>query len=193
MTTADTLPAERTLRSDAAARREALIEAAAACFREEGYRVPFEAVAARAGVGRGTLYRNFRDREALALAIFSREIERMAASLDPAQPFEATFERILREGAPTLTLFGRISSELLADGDNRAAFMALGARMEAALAPVVAAAHARGELAVGVSAHDVALSFRMVGGLLRSFFTEDEVGELIGAALRLILDGLRPR
>ncbi|KQN06458.1 hypothetical protein ASE78_16025 [Sphingomonas sp. Leaf25] len=186
-------PVARPLRSDAAMRREALIEAAAVCFREDGYRVPFEAVAARAGVGRGTLYRNFKDREALALAIFSREVDRMAAAIDPAVPFDATFERILHEGAPTLTLFGRISAELLADGENRAAFLALGDRMETVLAPVLAAAQTRGEVAGGVTPRDVVLALRMVGGLLRSFFTPEEVAETIGAAARLLLGGMRPR
>ncbi len=193
MTTEDSDPTARPLRRDAAMRREALIVAAAACFREEGYRVPFEAVAARAGVGRGTLYRNFSDREALALAIFSREIDRMEAALDPTRPFAETLERIMREGAPTLTLFGRISAELLAHGENRAAFMTLGARLETVLTPMVAHAHARGELAPGVTAHDVVLAMRMVGGLLRSFFTEAEVADHISAALRLLLRGLQPR
>ncbi|WP_431312381.1 TetR/AcrR family transcriptional regulator [Sphingomonas natans] len=50
------------MRCDAAARREVLIDAGAHCFAEGGYLVPLGEIAARAGVERGTLYRNFRDR-----------------------------------------------------------------------------------------------------------------------------------
>jgi DNA-binding transcriptional regulator YbjK len=42
------------MRRDARARREALLEAAAACFDADGFGVPLEDIAARAGVGRGT-------------------------------------------------------------------------------------------------------------------------------------------
>ena len=49
------------MRSDARERREALLTAGEQCFREQGFTVPLEQIADRAGVGRGTLYRNFKD------------------------------------------------------------------------------------------------------------------------------------
>ena len=70
--------------ADAQARRDALIAAARLCFARAGYFVPLEDIADAAGVGRGTFYRNFKDRMALALAVFEQEIERMRARLDPA-------------------------------------------------------------------------------------------------------------
>lgn len=50
--------------------RKALIEAAAAVAREHGFaNVSMEAVAARAGVSRGSIYGNFRDRNDLLVAV----------------------------------------------------------------------------------------------------------------------------
>src|SRR5919199_529437 len=49
----------RPLRADAQRNRDRLLTAATAAFAEEGEDVALESVAARAGVGVGTLYRNF--------------------------------------------------------------------------------------------------------------------------------------
>lgn len=72
----------RPFRKDAAARRSALLEAAAIEFAEQGYTVPLDAIADRAGVGRATLYRNFADRTQLALAVFTVEVERLAQRVE---------------------------------------------------------------------------------------------------------------
>ena len=50
------------MRKDAQERRDRLIAAAADLFELQCYDVPLEAIAERAGIGRGTLYRNFRAR-----------------------------------------------------------------------------------------------------------------------------------
>lgn len=50
--------------------RQALIDAAVALVREQGFaNVTMEAVAARAGVSRGSIYGNFRDRNDLLMAV----------------------------------------------------------------------------------------------------------------------------
>lgn len=50
--------------------RQALIDAAVALVREQGFaNVSMEAVAARAGVSRGSIYGNFRDRNDLLMAV----------------------------------------------------------------------------------------------------------------------------
>ena len=64
-----------TLRRDAARNRDKLIEAAQAVFAEQGLDVPLGAVADRACVGIGTLYRRFPTRDALIAAAFE---DRMA-------------------------------------------------------------------------------------------------------------------
>ena len=66
-------------RSDAAANRKRIIEVASAMFRAGERTVSLEAVAKRAGVGIGTLYRHFASRDALAAAIYHREVEELVA------------------------------------------------------------------------------------------------------------------
>ncbi|GAA0979194.1 TetR/AcrR family transcriptional regulator [Nocardiopsis tropica] len=53
------------LRADARRNRDLIVAAAKAVFAERGADVPMEEVARRAGVGVGTLYRRFPDRDAL--------------------------------------------------------------------------------------------------------------------------------
>ncbi|WP_040160829.1 TetR/AcrR family transcriptional regulator [Nigerium massiliense] len=69
----------------ASANREALIGAARRLFAERGYEVPLSAIAKAAGVGQGVLYRHFPSRIALALAVFSENIDDLArlAALHP--------------------------------------------------------------------------------------------------------------
>lgn len=183
----------RAPRRDAARRRDTLIDAAATCFAEQGYGVPLETVAAAAGVGRATLYRNFDDREALALAIFSRAVDRLAALVDPALPIAQTIAAMVRTGAGAFSLFARISAELHLDDANRAAFQALGVRMEAILAPALAEAQRRGEVREDATARDLVLALRMAGSLVLPVMSDDEVSAQIETGLRLLFAGLRPR
>jgi AcrR family transcriptional regulator len=60
------------LRSDAAANRERILDAAAVAIRREGPKVPIATIAKDAGVGVGTLYRHFPTRAALFAALANR-------------------------------------------------------------------------------------------------------------------------
>ena len=60
------------MRADALRRRNALIDAAIELFRTQGPEVTLDRVAERAGVGIATLYRNFADKDALAIACAER-------------------------------------------------------------------------------------------------------------------------
>lgn len=67
--------ASRPLRADAARNRAAIISAARAAFDRGELDRRFDDFALLAGVGTGTLYRNFPTREALAEAVYREEIE----------------------------------------------------------------------------------------------------------------------
>ena len=67
----------RKLRADAVRNRERVLEAAKAVFSQGGPEASLEAVARRAGVGIGTLYRHFPSREALYEAVYRREVEQL--------------------------------------------------------------------------------------------------------------------
>lgn len=62
------------LRADAARNVDKIISAASQCFREYGPDVPLQTIAAAAGVGPATLFRNFADKEDLVLAALDRQL-----------------------------------------------------------------------------------------------------------------------
>lgn len=68
----------RPVRADAQRNVDALLEAAGAVFAASGVDAPMREIAARAGVGVGTLYRHFPQRSDLIVAIFRREIDACA-------------------------------------------------------------------------------------------------------------------
>ncbi|MBV8323889.1 MAG: TetR/AcrR family transcriptional regulator [Hyphomicrobiales bacterium] len=65
-------------RADAVRNRERLLEAAADIFSAGGPDASLEAVAKRAGVGIGTLYRHFPTREVLFEAVYRREVDQLS-------------------------------------------------------------------------------------------------------------------
>src|SRR5690606_16532480 len=72
----------RAERSDSIRNREKLIAVAQAVFAEEGLNAPMDRIAARAGVGPGTLYRRFPSRLQLWEVVLE---EPLLAQLDLAQ------------------------------------------------------------------------------------------------------------
>jgi len=81
-TAADTtgLVLARPRRADALRNYEKLISAAREAFTEQGTSASLEEIARRAGVGIGTLYRNFPTRQALLEAVYVEEVQSLAAS-----------------------------------------------------------------------------------------------------------------
>jgi AcrR family transcriptional regulator len=65
-------------RADAVRNRERVLAAAKAVFSKGGADASLEAVAKRAGVGIGTLYRHFPTREALFEAVYRREVQQLS-------------------------------------------------------------------------------------------------------------------
>jgi AcrR family transcriptional regulator len=95
-----------TLRADAAENRAHLIKTAAEMFAKEGVGCSVEAIAKKAGLGIGTLYRHFPTKEALVGAIVTTHIERMTehaqqllATAPPMTALRACMERLVTEGA----------------------------------------------------------------------------------------------
>jgi AcrR family transcriptional regulator len=91
MPSAETL-IERPKRADARRNYEKVLAAARQAFAEGGESTALEEIARRAGVGIGTLYRHFPNRQALLEALYVDEVEEMcrsAAELDGDDPWEA--------------------------------------------------------------------------------------------------------
>lgn len=70
-------------RADAQRNLDGLLDAAKQEFAEHGVDVNVRAIAARAGVGTATLYRNFPLRSDLIAAVFRAEVDACAAEADP--------------------------------------------------------------------------------------------------------------
>ena len=76
-------PVEKTVppkRADARRNQQVLLDAAAALFVTGGVEVPVREIAARAGVGTGTIYRHFPTRAALIIAVYRHQVEACAAA-----------------------------------------------------------------------------------------------------------------
>ena len=118
---------KRKPRADAIRNRERVLEAAKAMFSQGGPEASLDAVARRAGVGIGTLYRHFPTREALYEAVYRREVEQLVELAKHLEtkiaPVEA-LRRWLRAGvefmatkkgmAAALAMAAHGSSELVA-------------------------------------------------------------------------------
>jgi AcrR family transcriptional regulator len=72
----------RRTRSDARRNTEAVLDAARAAFAEAGVDASMRDIAARAGVGVGTIYRSYPLRSDLIIAVFRHEVDATAAEAD---------------------------------------------------------------------------------------------------------------
>src|ERR1700727_1301184 len=77
-------PAPRPLRRDAELNRQRILRAAAEVFTSRGLQASLDDVARHAGVGVGTVYRRFPDKESLVEALFEERIEAIVAIAEKA-------------------------------------------------------------------------------------------------------------
>ncbi|WCE05894.1 TetR/AcrR family transcriptional regulator [Pseudoxanthomonas sp. JBR18] len=82
MTKAGAKPPGRKPRADAERNRLRLLETAKAAFAEKGSDASLDEIARSAGVGPGTLYRHFPNRDALVLAVYQNELEHLLAAAE---------------------------------------------------------------------------------------------------------------
>jgi AcrR family transcriptional regulator len=119
---------DRALRADAERNRRRVLDAAQALFRERGLDVGVAEIAQHAGVGRGTLFRNFPTKQDLVAAIV---IERMREAtedtrtlLDAPDAGEALFgflEELVGRQQLDRCLFDAVADTFLANEEIRAA------------------------------------------------------------------------
>jgi AcrR family transcriptional regulator len=119
----------KTLRVDAERNRRRLLDAAYEMFSERGLDVGVGEIAARAGVGRGTLFRNFASKEDLIAAIVSERMREATAAgrelLGSDDPGDAVFAflREIVEGQQTnRALFEAIEDTLLQNDEIAASY-----------------------------------------------------------------------
>jgi AcrR family transcriptional regulator len=184
-------PPGRPPRADAQRNRDRLVRVARAALAADGS-VSLEAIAQRAGVGIGTLYRHFRTREALAEAVYAAELDDVTGCV-PALLGELPPDAALRAWAGRYAEFvatKRGMAETLRAGwaSGRIATPATRERVTAAIATFLAAGAAAGALRADVEPEDVTVM--LLGALLTTAGTEPERTERL---LDLVVDALRPR
>ena len=67
-------------RTDALRNRERILEAAKAAFTRQGANASLDEIAKQAGVGAGTLYRHFPNRDKLIEGVYRNEMQKLAAA-----------------------------------------------------------------------------------------------------------------
>ncbi|WP_022892347.1 TetR/AcrR family transcriptional regulator [Agromyces subbeticus] len=92
--------------------RRAIIAAAREVFAADGLQAPFNAIAKKAGVGQGSLYRHFPDRLALAVAVFDENIDELEASVEPeAATLDDLLDAIIEQAVVSTALIDLIWHE----------------------------------------------------------------------------------
>lgn len=180
----------RPKRADARRNYEKVLTAAREAFAEGGESTALEEIARRAGVGIGTLYRHFPNRQALLEAVYVNEVGevcRSAVELDGADPWEglnAWFERVLAYLATKQAL----AQELLTYFDRDAPlFQLCRTSLYEAGEPLLKRAQEAGAVRQDVEFPEV---MQMVMGIAKIPASNPGQVEHI---LRIALDGLRYR
>jgi AcrR family transcriptional regulator len=193
MTSPPTEPVQlskRPKRSDALRNYEKLVAAAREAFTEADRSASLEDIARRAGVGIGTLYRNFPTRADLVEAVYVDEVEavsRSAAELAQLDPWEALTAWLHRFVGYVATKQALID-ELFAVAERDAAvFAGCRSMLHAAGEPLLRRAQEAGAARPDVSIDEV---IRMVGGIAK--IPADDTAD-VHRLLAVALDGLRYR
>lgn len=173
-----------TLRSDAALRRDQILDAADAVFSRHGVTAPLELVVAQAGVGRATLYRNFPDRAALMDALLERSLAGLERQADGADLF-ALLEQVAHciVASPAVTDYWRAvnAGHPVAKGGRE--------RLARLFRAPLAAAVKRGACRPDLKPADIVLVCGMLGAALRGS-TPAQQRSLARRALDLLGSGI---
>lgn len=175
---------QRPQRADARRNFDALLIAARDAFAADGVSASLEDIARRAGVGIGTLYRNFPTRDALIEAVYVAEIEKLIESaervgaLPPWEALESWLDRFVDYVG---------TKRALLDGLNRESAVLQSCRitMYGAGAPVLERAQRAGVARRDITVQDVV---RLISGVAAVAYPDEPSRRRV---LRLAIDGLR--
>lgn len=161
----------RPLRADAERNRTAILTAARDVFAEQGLDAPLEEIAARAGVGIGTVYRNFASKDALIDELLRLALEEVTAAAERAlaRTDGHGLDELLRALGQSFADHARYANLLL----ERPTDPAASRRIRAAISELTARAVTAGTVNPGTTAADVMALIWAMRGLVQS---DGEVG-----------------
>jgi len=171
----------------AAGNRRALVAAAVVVFGEQGIDAPLSAVAKRAGVGQGSLYRHFPDRMSLALAAFEDNL----AQLEALAAQDGVRLDVLLALITEQTLASVAIVEIVTASDSDERLDAVTARVSAALDDAVRDARRRGALRRRTTTADVLLAIGMMAALVAKTPADQRRGTA-DACWSMLRRGLQP-
>ena len=178
--------ARRPTRKDAARNYDALLAAAREAFAEHGAEASLEDIARRAGVGIGTLYRNFPTRRQLFETVYADEVNalcQLAVEVAEREPWEALTVWLDRFAGYMVTK--RAVREAL-DGESEV-FVACRESLYAGGGPLFARAQEAGVVRGDMEFGDL---LRMVAGIMATAFEDEAQRDRV---LGIALDGVRMR
>jgi AcrR family transcriptional regulator len=185
--------AERPLRRDAERNRQRILAAAAEVFSECGLDATLDEVARAAGVGVGTVYRRFPDKESLVQELFRGRIDGLVAvaehsctAADPWQGLVSYLEFAVSAMAADLGL--RQMMTFATYGRDHVCYAR--ERMRPVISRLVQRAQASGDLRDDLESTDVKLIVFMLASVAEYAATVRP--DIWRRYLALLLDGLRP-
>jgi AcrR family transcriptional regulator len=179
------------LRKDAQRTRRLVLDAARQLFADRGVEVGFDEIARAAGVGVGTVYRRFPDRDALIDAVFADRLEEIVAipvaAIELADPWESVVQ--FCERSIVQQQRDRGLGQVLTQSDRgRERILAIKERMEVAVGALLRRAQEAGAVRPDLDGLDLALMTHLLSRL--SVSTGEEVWRRY---LAMFLDSIRAR
>jgi AcrR family transcriptional regulator len=184
---------ERPLRKDAERNRQRVLDAAREVFAERGLGVSLDDIAKHAGVGVGTVYRRFPDKEQLIDALFEDRVGEIlnaaSESLEMKDPWQAV-SRFL-ERALELQVEDRALKELLlSTSEAHARIDRARERIEPVVVSLLERAQRAGVLRADLAVSDLMLLQHAIGEV--ADYSRDAAPEVWRRTLVIALDGMRP-
>jgi AcrR family transcriptional regulator len=183
---------DRPLRRDAERNRQRILEAARDAFAADGLAVTLDEIARRAGVGVGTVYRRFPDKEQLIEALFEHRMQEFAALAEECLQADDAWDGLVRflESATQQHACDRGFKEVALSGGHGLKRVARARQLMFPLVSrLVARAQADGSLRADIEPTDMPLLQLMLGSL--SECTRNADPEVWRRYLGIITDGLR--
>jgi AcrR family transcriptional regulator len=179
---------DRPLRADAERNRARLLAAAGELFAARGLGVGLEEIARHAGVGVGTAYRRFRDKQALIEALFEDRIAGIEAMARDALACEDPWDGLVAfmDGTVRMQVADRgLKEALFSSGSASLPTENARRRISPLIEELVRRAQAAGRLRPDVEVTDLPLLQFLLSGVA------DFGAELAPRYLTLVLDGLQ--
>ncbi len=184
---------ERPLRKDAERNRQRVLDAARELFAERGLGVSLDDIARHAGVGVGTVYRRFPDKEQLIDALFEERIGEMlraaGESLEMPDPWLALV-RFLERALEMQAEDRGLKELLLSTSEAHARIERARLQIQPLVAAVLERAQQAGVVRADLVVADLLLLQHAIGEV--ADYTREVAPEVWRRTLVIALDGLRP-